>query len=327
MLRVLAVVVACAVAVTAQSWWGPAAGDSLETPPVLCVTERDYLEKPQCRNELAAVYQAKNQSGAPGCSYMHYNGANRGAYQFPNCKSQICADVGAGDGKPAVTYNKATRLSYYTTGTGKYVWVINTVSGLEQKFANLPFPHSFIIGLEIIGTQLWLFTVKEAYFAPLTPIPATFALYPDFAALGMNLQPSSLVDVNPATPDFVYLTGRGFLPSSQVFFTFRFTPPSFSTVNIQGITTPPRQMFWSTSLSTAVFTNSTDALLALNLSNGMPTAIVQTPMGSVAATINGDYYYSANTTFAQAQNIKNGKSLWCAPINGVPILGNFVYLA
>jgi len=263
---------------------------------------------------------------------MHYDGT-KGVYQFPNCKSQICADVddpSSNGGNPAVTYNKTSRMSYYTTGSGLYAWVINTPTGMETKFADLPAGHSYIIGLETISNVVYLFTVDEIYTAPVAPVPSVFTKVPLLSppAVGVKLSTASIVDVNPATPNVVYFTG-GPSPVASAIYTYRFVPEGQTSVIIQGFNQRPRQMYWSTSLNTVVVTNSVDVLQALDLQNGMPRTIVQTTPGTVASAIYQDYYYSANVTHATAQNIKAApyKTLWCNKINGAPILGPFVYLA
>jgi len=289
--------------------------------------------KPNCRNELAAVYRAKNQTvGSTGCSYLHYDGARGGGYQFPNCNSKICDDIGFNPGHPAVTYTKSTRVSYYTTGTGKLVWWINTVSGKENPFAPIPDldPGEAVVGVEQVGSLVYLFTTRNIFTAPVTPVPSTFTgIGITMAELSIAANLQTIVDTAPsssASSVVFYLTGGSGL--NNLLYTLRFNPaPATTSVPIQGLGSKPRQMFYSTGLGKVVVTNTTDFLHFVDSSNGMVSPIAATTTGTVAAAVNGDYYYSANADNAVALNVKTGKRLWYSKINGAPILGNFVYLA
>jgi len=291
--------------------------------------------QPNCRNELAAVFTANNKDGAPGsaCSWMQYLGNTKTpptcgcpAYRLPRVNSPICADVGVGQGKPSITYNKANHLVYYTTGTGQLVWLIDGFSGLEQKFANVPplAPGVAIIGLRIVGNSLVLFTTKQYFTAPLTPVPSTFTQQTDIS-LNIPLSIDSIVDVNPAVTDTFYFTAQ--LGPSFRLYTFKTSPPVATSVTIQGFSDFPRQMYWSTAISTVVATDTSDVLHRIALANGLAQPIVQTAVGTLAATIYLDLYYSSNATLTLAQSVSTGKLAWCAPVNGKPIFGNWVFLA
>jgi len=208
------------------------------------------------------------------------------------------------------------------------MWQILATNGMETKFAPLPQPHAYIIGTETIGGVIYLFTIDTFYRAPLSPVPSTFTQTTDssFPLIGMFLEQASLVDVNPLTPNVAYFSAnQGF--GGPTLYTYRFTPQAVSTVPFQGFSSLPKQMFFSTGLGTIIATNDSDFLFSVDLLTGVTMGIYQTPPGTVAATVFGDYYYAANTTHAIALNVKTKKLLWCNKINGAPILGPFVYIS
>jgi len=297
------------------------------------VSTRPEGPRPNCLNELAAVYAAQPNGSTPGCSFLHFN---KGASVFPNPTSSICNDVNpAQQGIPSVVYWQAspTKITYFTSGTGSFVWQIPTYTGKEVMFAKIPSGCSPIIGLvlDLQSSLLLLVTIAETYTAPLVASGAVFTKVFDITPDIPNMDVTSRVTNDLTAPKTLYFTSFAAFANSVTSYTW--APNVAPIVNLIPTTLPslPSQLFWSTQRKGLIAATSNDQLFGVAISQtpGAVSRINATlPVGSTHAAIYADTYYSGNSKAVTAVSVSTGKQLWTACIkNGQFVVGNFVFLA
>jgi hypothetical protein len=128
------------------------------------------------------------------------------------------------------------------------------------------------------GDQVELFTTQRWYTSPLYSTGSFgFTEYPvDITVLGGTVNPLSHVAAVPNNPNDIYETGGRFVP---ILYTFRLSPPAFSSVPLQGLTAYPTSLATG---SAGVFVGlTTGGIAQVDTSDGATTAFATSGPGAI----------------------------------------------
>eukprot|EP01119_Soliformovum_irregulare_P026235 TRINITY_DN996_c0_g1_i1.p1 TRINITY_DN996_c0_g1~~TRINITY_DN996_c0_g1_i1.p1 ORF type:complete len:293 (+),score=67.80 TRINITY_DN996_c0_g1_i1:49-927(+) len=262
--------------------------------------------------ELAVVFR---KEGAPtNCSLIHLNYATGTTKTIGLLRA--CRDRSSLNSVPFTAFDETTSNLFFYSGSGNYIWQINSQTGEETQFEAVPAKIGYTIGLQYVPRRktLYLLTTTTLY------VSKGNTLLP--AITGFKFTGFATTAVSNTT---MYVTN----PESSTLVSINLDTLTFTSIPISS-TLQPMDLQWFTNKN-LLLVLSDYQLFLLDPKIGSSTWIFNVPDGDGFPRINdihGDTFFFSDFQFVYSVDVskKPSQILTKQPFDAYFSQGNFHYL-